>query len=251
MADVTEKSEKSETINKSETTDTSVLIDTDKPDKISRIIVAIDGPSGTGKSTTARLLADKLGYLYIDSGAMYRGITFELLTKEVKPTEIKKIVQLTNDANMVFEGENFILNGKDITAEIRSLEVTNRVSSVSTIKEIRKILVDKQKSYATNNDVVMDGRDIGTVVFPQANFKFFLICDLKTRAVRRRQDFIDNGLKIPVEKIMLELKKRDKIDSTRKESPLKKAKDSIEVDTTNMIIEEQVNFLFRKVKSID
>lgn len=216
-----------------------------------KTIVAIDGPSGTGKSTTARILAEKLGFLYIDSGAMYRAITLELLRNNVKPTDIKKITEITANANMLFEGEEFILNGKNITKEIRSLEVTNKVSSVSAIKEIRKILVDKQRSFASDSSVIMDGRDIGTVVFPNANFKFFLVCDLKTRAQRRRQDFIDHGLKIPVEKIMEELNKRDKIDSSRKESPLKKAKDAIEVNTTNMIIEEQVNFLYRKIKGLD
>lgn len=216
-----------------------------------KIIVAIDGPSGTGKSTTARILAEKLGFLYIDSGAMYRAITFELLKNNVKPTDIKRITELTKNANMVFEGEEFILNGKNITKEIRSLDVTNKVSSVSAIKEIRKILVDKQREFAAKNSVVMDGRDIGTVVFPNANFKFYLVCDLKTRAARRRQDFMDHGMKLPIEKIMEELNKRDKIDSSRKESPLKKAKDAIEVNTTNMIIEEQVNFLYRKVKGLD
>ena len=188
-----------------------------------KIIVAIDGPSGTGKSTTARLLAEKLGFLYIDSGAMYRAITYELLANDVKPTDIKKILQLTQNSKMSFEGEEFILNGKNITKEIRSLEVTNKVSSVSAIKEIRKVLVDKQREFAKDTSVVMDGRDIGTVVFPDANFKFFLVCDLKTRAARRRQDFIDHGLRIPIEKIMVELSKRDKIDSSRKESPLKKS----------------------------
>ncbi|HMS35494.1 MAG TPA: (d)CMP kinase [Ignavibacteria bacterium] len=215
------------------------------------IIITIDGPSGTGKSTTARILAEKLNYLYIDSGAMYRAITFELIKNEIKPTDLKSIIDLTKAADMKFEGEEFFLNGKNITKEIRSLEVTNKVSNVSAIKELRKILVEKQRAFAKENNVVMDGRDIGTVVFPEAKFKFFLVCDLKVRAARRRQDFIDHGFKIPVDKIMIELKKRDQIDTSRKESPLRKAKDAIEVNTTNMIIEEQVNFLYRKVIGLD
>lgn len=214
-------------------------------------IVAIDGPSGTGKSTTARILAEKLNFKYIDSGAMYRAVTFELLTKDVKPNDLKQIIELTKNAQITFEGDEFFLNGNNITKQIRTLEVTNKVSNVSAIKELRKILVEKQRVYAKDNDVVMDGRDIGTVVFPEAKFKFFLVCDLKVRAARRRQDFMDSGYKIPVDKIMIELKKRDEIDTSRKESPLRKAKDAIEVNTTNMIIEEQVNFLYRKIIGLD
>lgn len=216
-----------------------------------KTIVAIDGPSGTGKSTTAKLLADKLNFLYIDSGAMYRAVTLELIGSGIKPNDLNKIIEITKNANIVFEGEDIFLNGKNITKEIRSIEVTNKVSSVSAIKELRKILVDKQRQYAKERDVVMDGRDIGTVVFPDAKFKFFLVCDLKVRAARRRQDFMEHGFKIPIEKIMMELKKRDEIDSSRKESPLRKAKDAVEVNTTNMIIEEQVNFLLRKVSGLD
>lgn len=218
---------------------------------MSKTIVAIDGPSGTGKSTTAKILAEKLNFLYIDSGAMYRAVTYELITNNIKPTDTKKIVEMCAGAKMSIEGEDFFLNGKNVTKEIRSLEVTNKVSNVSAIRDIRKILVDKQRAFAKENDVVMDGRDIGTVVFPDAKFKFFLVCDLKVRAARRRQDFMDSGYKIPIEKIMAELQKRDEIDSSRKESPLRKAKDAIELNTTNMIIEEQVNFIYRKVKGLD
>lgn len=216
-----------------------------------KIVVAIDGPSGTGKSTTARILAEKLGFLYIDSGAMYRAVTYELIRNKVNPTDMKRIIEITTNSNMTFDGEEFLLNGKNVTKEIRSIEVTSKVSNVSAIKDIRKILVDKQRAYAKENDIVMDGRDIGTVVFPDAKFKFFLVCDLKVRAVRRRQDFMDHGSRIPLEKIMVELKKRDEIDSSRKESPLRKAKDAIEIDTTNMIIEEQVDCLIRKVRGLD
>lgn len=216
-----------------------------------KVVVAIDGPSGTGKSTTAKLLAEKLDYMYIDSGAMYRAVTFDVLSKKINPADTKKIVELARNARIEFRGDEFFLNGKNVTKEIRSIEVTNKVSSVSAIKELRKILVDKQRDYAKKFNVVMDGRDIGTVVFPEAKFKFFFTCDLNTRAARRRQDFIDHGMKIPVEKIMLELKKRDEIDTKRKESPLRKAKDAIEVDTTNMIIEEQVNLLLRRVQGLD
>ena len=213
------------------------------------IIVAIDGPTGTGKSTTARLLADKLGLKYIDSGAMYRIITYELLKNHIKPNEIRRIVDIAKRLQIEFENEDVKLNGEIINNEIRSFEVTNKVSSVSKIRQIREIIVAKQREYTNNCGVVMDGRDIGTVVFPQADFKFFLICDLNTRAARRQQDFLDLGIKIPIDKIITEIQKRDEMDTTRKISPLIMAKDAAEVDTTNMIIEEQVDFLYRKIIS--
>ena len=210
-------------------------------------VVAIDGPSGTGKSTTAKLLAKRLNYLYIDSGAMYRAVTYSVLQNKIPVTDIAAIIEHTKGLDIVLEDEKVLLNGEDISAPVRGVQVTSNVSTISAIKEVREMLVAKQREYAMTNSVVMDGRDIGTVVFPYAQYKYFLICDLKTRAARRQQDFRDLGLEIATNKIVMELRKRDDIDTKREESPLRKADDAVEVDTTNMIIEEQVECIYRKI----
>lgn len=210
-------------------------------------IIAIDGPSGTGKSTTARLLGERMNIPYIDSGKMYRGITYVLLKNNIKPNNIKRITEITNSSEFEFVNDNVYLNGKDITKKIKTLEVLNKVSSVSKIKELREILVRKLRKFGEDRSLIMDGKDIGTVVFPNADYKFFIICDLDTKAARRQQEFLDMGLKISKDKIIKELKKRDEMDVTRKISPLKKAKDAIEIDTTHMIIEEQVDLLYRNI----
>lgn len=210
-------------------------------------VVAIDGPSGTGKSSTAKLLAKRLNYLYIDSGAMYRAVTYSVLQNKIPVTEIAQIIEHTKGLDIILEDEKVLLNGEDISAPVRGVQVTSNVSTISAIKEVREMLVAKQREYALTNSVVMDGRDIGTVVFPFAQYKYFLICDLKTRAARRQQDFRDLGLELATNKIVMELRKRDDIDTKREESPLRKADDAVEVDTTNMIIEEQVECIYRKI----
>ena len=214
-----------------------------------KMIIAIDGPSGTGKSTTARLLGKRMNIRYIDSGTMYRGITHAILKSDIKRNELKKIIEIAKDSKFEYSNDEVFMNDINITKEIKSLEVMNVVSSVSKIKELRNSLVDKQRRFAEDDSLIMDGKDIGTVVFLEANFKFFLICDLSTRAARRREEFLDMGYNIPVDKIIKELKKRDEKDMKRAFSPLKKAKDAIEVDTTHMIIEEQVDCLCKKIIS--
>jgi CMP/dCMP kinase len=211
------------------------------------MIIAIDGPSGTGKSTTAKLLAQKLNFQYLDTGAMYRGITLLLLKEKINPKDKVKINNIIKNTEFNFQNEKIFINGSDITDKIRTLEITNSVSSVSKIKEIRTLLINKQRNIGKEKDYVIEGKDIGTIVFPEAEFKFFIICDIGTRAARRQQDFLDSGIKVPIEKITKEIEMRDEIDKTRKFSPLVKAAGAIEVDTTNMIIEEQVDFLYKKI----
>ena len=172
---------------------------------MSSYVVAIDGPTGTGKSTTAKILAEKLKIKYIDSGAMYRAVTLEIIKSDIKPNEVKKIVDFANNLEFEFRDEGVFANGKEITNDIRSFEVTNKVSSVSKIRQLREVLVNKQREYLKNESLVMDGRDIGTVVFPNADYKFYIVCDLNARAARRQQDFLDMGIKIPVEKIKTEI----------------------------------------------
>jgi cytidylate kinase len=217
------------------------------------MVVAIDGPAGVGKTTTAKILADKLGFMYLDTGAMYRSMTYLFLQRNVDLNDRedvnKNIILFEN--NVEFKIQNpmkIYLFKKDISQEIRKVDVTNLVSQVSAIDDVRKSMVKIQRSVATKGNVVVEGRDIGTVVFPDAKFKFFLTAEYEVRALRRLKEFNKMNENINVNQIKEDLLTRDNYDSNRKISPLKKAEDAFEIDTTNCSIDEQVSIIFQEIE---
>ena len=218
------------------------------------MIVAIDGPAATGKSTSAKLVAQNLGFTYLDTGAMYRCVTLAVLRCQVDLSNTSAFTQLLSDFNIEFGNKDGAvsvwLNGEDVSTEIRQANVTNHVSAVSALTSVREALVQIQRQIATNQNCVLEGRDIGTIVFPDAEIKFFLVADDRVRAERRQLDLKALGENKSIEELMAEIRRRDKLDSERDHSPLRKAEDAIEVDTTNLTIDGQVDFMVSKVKSI-
>lgn len=218
------------------------------------MIIAIDGPAAAGKSTTAKLVAKKLGYLHVDSGAMYRAVTLKILRKGLPvdaAEEIAKLAQTTRIELLEANGSlTILLDGKDVTHEIRSADVTNAVSKVSSIKGVRSAMVREQRKMSERGGVVMDGRDIGTVVFPNADLKIFMVASIDERAKRRAEELVANGLQPHRDKLKKEIADRDLFDSTRNESPLRKADDAIELDTSNLTIDEQVEIIVKKANEI-
>ena len=216
------------------------------------MIIAIDGPAASGKSTSAKLLAKELGYLYLDTGAMYRCIAFSILENKIDISNQDSLAKFLNNFEIDLKKTNnnlsFFVNGKNVTNKIRKSDVSQKVSEVSAIPIIREYMVRIQRSFTKNNSCVMEGRDIGTVVFPNAEFKFFFIASDEVRAKRRQLELESLGEKKSLVNLMHEIKKRDKFDSERGHSPLRKAFNAIEVDTTNMTIDEQVNFMLSKIK---
>ena len=216
-----------------------------------KLVVAIDGPAGSGKSTSAMLVAEKLGYLYIDTGAMYRAITFLALQKNLQDeADIIKLAEQTDlKLDFVDSRTKVFVDNIEITENIRSPEVNARVSDISKIEGLRKILVKKQREMVNlDRGVVMEGRDIGTVVFPEADVKIFMIASIEARAERRMKEYLGKGIDIPLEEVKKNLLSRDEIDSGRDVSPLTMAPNAVEVDTSRVSISEQVDIIIDEIK---
>lgn len=215
-----------------------------------KITIAIDGYSACGKSTTAREVARELGYKYIDSGAMYRAVTHYFLEHHISLTNPREIVRALENIKVTFVvnskgvSETF-LNGVNVEREIRKMKISEQVSQVSAVREVRVAMVEQQRKMGKDRGVVMDGRDIGTVVFPTAELKIFLTADILVRAFRRQKELLERDDLVDIDTIIENLKQRDKIDSSRTESPLRKADDAVSIDTTNITIDEQVDEAIR------
>ena len=214
-----------------------------------RINIAIDGPAGAGKSTVARQVADYLSFLYIDTGAMYRALTYKAIEREVDLENGPLLKELLNetviDLKVGEEEQHVLLDNKDVTTDIRSFHVTNNVSFVARQSEVREEMVKRQKVLADKGGVVMDGRDIGTHVLPNSELKVFLIASVEERASRRYKELIDKGIEADYNTIKNEIALRDKRDSEREVAPLVKADDASEIDTTSMTISEVVDCILQ------
>src|SRR5690625_1960272 len=216
-----------------------------------KIRIAIDGPAAAGKSTVAKKIAEKLSIVYIDTGAMYRALTYKALLQQIDIHDEKRMINLLKDSEIGLlqdkSGQRVLLDDQDVTEEIRSEEVSNVVSYVASYHDIRKRMVEQQQQLANNISVVMDGRDIGTHVLPNAEIKIFLIASVRERAERRHKENIEKGHHSNIEQLMEDIRKRDERDTTREISPLKKADDAVSIDTTSLTIDQVVQQILHKV----
>ena len=224
-----------------------------------KITIAIDGFSSTGKSTVAKQLAKALNYIYVDTGAMYRAVTYFALQKELIGEDFfhsEELINRLNDIHITFRFNEELgfaevyLNGKNIEKDIRTLEVSQYVSPVATISEVRQKLVEQQQLMGKDKGIVMDGRDIGTVVFPDAELKIFMTASAETRAKRRYKELLERGHNLSYDDVLENVITRDHIDSTRKDSPLTKAEDAIEIDNSELTIEAQLDSLIKLAKAV-
>ncbi|MDW7694191.1 (d)CMP kinase [Flammeovirgaceae bacterium SG7u.111] len=222
---------------------------------MNNLIIAIDGHAGCGKSTTAKSVAKKLGYTFIDTGAMYRATTLWFMENNIDLSDEKAVATALTKIKLRFEFNaekgfaEMILNGENVENQIRSMEVSNKVSEVSALRTVRTFLVEQQQEMGKKGGIVMDGRDIGTVVFPNADLKVFMTASIETRARRRQLELASKGKDVDLQSIIDNLGQRDEIDSSRKESPLKKAEDAIEIDTSDMTIKGQIEKVIALAKT--
>jgi cytidylate kinase len=222
------------------------------------VIVTIDGPAGSGKSTTARRCAEHLGYVYLDTGAMYRAVALGFLRADVDPeTGSPESVLSALTVDVTYQGDDMhvFLDGEDVTTDIRTSEVGTMASEISSVPSVRERLVDAQRRIGFQKEdsyggVILDGRDTGTVVFPEADVKIFMVADVEERARRRYRDYAQDGKDVPFNEVRREIEERDRRDRTRDIAPLRQAEDALTLDTTDRSIDEQVAFVVDRVKEV-
>ena len=216
------------------------------------MIVAIDGPAASGKSTTAKMVAKKLKMTYLDTGAMYRAVTLALLRSNTDLDDYDSVCQVVDELELDIydQGSKTVvrLDGEDVSQSIRSMQVTENVSAISAVKYVREAMVEIQRNIGKKTNCVVEGRDIGTVVFPDAEFKIFMVADVKMRAERRLKELLEMGENRSLQEVMTDLKRRDEKDSTRSHSPLQKADEAIEIDTSMLSIDQQVGKIINLVR---
>jgi cytidylate kinase len=214
-----------------------------------KLNIALDGPAGAGKSTIARLVAKRLGYIYVDTGAMYRAVTWNALQEGLDPERTREIADMARRLRIELipeeQGQQVLVNGRDVTDELRSVQVNQHVSQISQIPQVRELLVEKQKQMAAGKGVVMDGRDIGTHVLPDAEVKVFLTASVRERAERRFKEMLQSGQEISLEQLEKDISLRDKMDEQREISPLVQAKDAVLLDCTSLSIDEVVDAVMK------
>jgi cytidylate kinase len=221
---------------------------------LKKIVIAIDGPAASGKSTTAKLTAEKLNYLHIDTGAMYRALTLKVIENNVDPEDETSVYDTVKNCVIEFDRNKnamlVFLDGKNVTEAIRNREVTRNVSAVSSYKKVRQLMVNEQRRLSEGGGVVLEGRDIGTVVIPNADLKIFMVASVEERVKRRQKELAEKGTNVDYDKLVKDIIDRDTKDSKRTESPLRKADDAIILDTSNLTINQQVDFIVDKALEI-
>ena len=221
---------------------------------LKKLVIAIDGPAASGKSTTSKLIAQRLGYLYVDTGAMYRAMTLKILEHKIDLDDhdaIARVAAKTEIRLKQIDGElKVFLDGRDVSRLIRSPQVTRAVSAISMIDAVREVMVREQRRMGKGGGVVLEGRDIGTVVFPDADVKVYMVADVERRARRRQKDLEKQGVEVSLDDLKIEIAERDRKDSQRSISPLRRADDAIVVDTSDMTINEQVEVITAKANEV-